>query len=219
MVEAGPGELGIVGRTAVAMKDRGDEGEIGGEGRDGGVDDRVVAERSPGLQPQPLVVAGAIIGCRGDEAHVESVGGRIAGGGEPVVVQDRRRPRERFRRRDDRTRVLVDEALLIAVERALEVEDRFAVLDRDDAASRERSAVAYPVDVVEDRNRRVTGPEEVRVQRMDASVLDRPSGGDERLSGHLTTEDADPALVDVAPAEDVHFDRLEVEEREQLGDR
>ena len=50
------------------------------------------------------------------------------------------------------------------VERCLQVEDRFAVLDGNDTAGGEAPTVANAVDLVEDGNRRITGPEEVGVQ-------------------------------------------------------
>ena len=53
----------------------------------------------------------------------------------------------------------------------LQVEDRLAVLDGDDAAGGERLAVADAVDLVEDRHGRVARAQEVGVQRVHA----RPS--------------------------------------------
>ena len=53
------------------------------------------------------------------------------------------------------------------LEARLEVEDGPAVLDGDDATGGERSAVADPVDLVEDRHGGVAGAEEVGVQRVD----------------------------------------------------
>ena len=67
-------------------------------------------------------------------------------------------------------RRLVLEAACVELERRRQREDRLAVLDGDHPAGGERAAVAHPVDLVEDRHRRVAGPEEVRVQRVDAAV-------------------------------------------------
>ena len=111
---------------------------------------------------------------------------------------------------------LVLEARLVAVERRLHVEDRAAVLDRDDAARREALPVADAVDLVEDRDLRVTGAKEVRVQRVHPAVLDGATRGDERLGGDLAAEDPLALLVGLGAAEDVDLDLLEVEEADEL---
>ena len=54
------------------------------------------------------------------------------------------------------------------------------------------------------------------MQGVDAARLNRPPGGNERLRGHLTAEDAKPLLVKVLSAEDIHLDRLEIEEFDEL---
>ena len=79
---------------------------------------------------------------------------------------------------------------------------------------REAAAVAEPVDLVEDRHRRVAGAQEVGVQRVDEAgrVVDGAGRGDERLAGDLAAEDALAVLVGRAAAEDVDLDRLEREE-------
>jgi hypothetical protein len=106
------------------------------------------------------------------------------------------------------------------VERRLQVEDGLAVLDGDDSSRRERATVADPVDLVEDRDRRVPGAQEVGVQRVDAARgIDRPGGGDERLAGDLAAEHALAVLVGLAPAEDVLLDLLEVEQVDELVER
>ena len=113
---------------------------------------------------------------------------------------------------------LVDEARpLVDVERALQVEDRPAVLDGDDAPGRERAAVADTVDLVEDR-RRSGRPGAGSTSAGSGRGRDShgPPGGHERLSGHLSAEDALAGLVEVLAAEDVHFDRLEVEQFDEL---
>ena len=69
-------------------------------------------------------------------------------------------------------RVLVLGAGLGDVERRRQVEDRAAVLDRDDAPGREAAAVADAVDVEDDRDARVAGPQEVRVQRVHVALVD-----------------------------------------------
>ena len=105
------------------------------------------------------------------------------------------------------------EALLGHLEARLQVEDGLAVLDGHDAPGGERAAVADPVDLVEDRHLRVAGPQEVGVQGVDDPPgLHGAGGGDERLTGHLPAEHALAVLVGGQPAEDVHLDRLEVEQ-------
>ncbi len=107
---------------------------------------------------------------------------------------------------------LVRESIFVYVERGRHVEDRAPVLDRDHPAGGERPAVADAVDLVEDRNARVPWPEEVGVQRVRPSRVDRAAGRGQRLSRHLPAEDALAVLVRTHPAEDVHFDRFEIEQ-------
>ena len=117
-----------------------------------------------------------------------------------------------------RHRDLVVEARLGDVEAGLQVEDRPAVLDRDDAAGGEAAPVADPVDLVEDRHGRVAGAQEVGVQRVHeaAGIVDRAGRGDQRLAGDLAAEDPLAVLVGRAAAEDVDLDRLEVEQRHEV---
>ena len=57
------------------------------------------------------------------------------------------------------------------------------------------------------------------MQRVDGAVLDRASGSNERLSGHLTTEDTLALLVGALATEDVLLDLLEVEQADEVVDR
>ena len=108
-------------------------------------------------------------------------------------------------------------ALLVAVEAGLQVEDRLAVLDGDDPPGREAAPVAEPVDLVEDRPRRVARAQEVGVQRVHrAGLVDRAGGGDERLAGDLPAEHALALLVGGVTAEDVDLDRVEVEQGDEV---
>jgi hypothetical protein len=113
---------------------------------------------------------------------------------------------------------LVIKADLVDVERALEVEDRPPVLDGDDPARRERTAVADPVNFVEDRVQGVAGPEEVAVQGMHAATLDGPPRRHERLGCDLAPEDALTGLIEVRTTECVHLDDLEIEQRDKVGE-
>ena len=109
----------------------------------------------------------------------------------------------------------------VVVEAGLQVEDRLAVLDRHDTTGREAAAVTDAVDLVQDRHGRIARAQEVRMQRVHepAALVDRARGGDERLSGDLATEHALTVLVGRRAAEDVHFDRFEVEQSHEVVER
>jgi hypothetical protein len=112
---------------------------------------------------------------------------------------------------------LVDEARpLLEVERALQVEDRPAVLDGHYPPGRERAAIADTVHFVEDGRPWVARAQEVRVQRMHATGLHGPPGRDERLSSNLSPEYALAGLIEVLASKDVHFDYLEVEQLDEM---
>ena len=51
---------------------------------------------------------------------------------------------------------------------------------------------------------------------VSAGLVDRACRGDERLTGNLTTEHALAVLVGLDAAEDIHLDRLEVEEFDEI---
>ncbi len=94
------------------------------------------------------------------------------------------------------------EAFFVHVEAGLQVEDRLAVLDRDDTTGRERLAVADAIDLVEDRRVHVARAQEVRVEGMHEAgravvggMIDRPRRRDERLAGNLAAEDSLALLV------------------------
>jgi hypothetical protein len=106
---------------------------------------------------------------------------------------------------------------LIDVERALEVEDGPAVLDRNHAPCRERTAVADAVDLVEDRCCWISRAQEVRMEGMDATRVNRPTRRDQRLCGHLASEDTQTSLVEILAAEDVHLDGFEVKQFDELA--
>ncbi len=94
-----------------------------------------------------------------------------------------------------------------------------AVLDRHDAAGDKALAVADAVDLVDDRHAGVAGPQEIGVQRMRLAVgLHGAGGGDERLADHLAAEDALPADLRAATAEEVVLQRLQVEDAEEVLD-
>ena len=117
-------------------------------------------------------------------------------------------------------RELVHEStLLVDVERHGDIEDGTAVLDRDDASGGERATVADAVHLVEDRDRGITRAQEVAVQRVDASALDGPARGHQRLRGDLPAEHPLAVLVGADAPEDVDLDRFEIEEFHEKVER
>ena len=110
------------------------------------------------------------------------------------------------------------EAFLGHLERRRHVEDRLAVLDRDDAAVAEALAVARDVDLVDDRRVDVAGDEEVRVQRVHLPALDGVARGRQRLTEHLPAEHARAAQVAALAAKDPILDALELEQLQEIGE-
>ena len=109
------------------------------------------------------------------------------------------------------------EAGLHLVERARQVEDHLSALPGDDPARGERSAVAYRLHVVDDRDVGAPGQQEVGVQRVHhPGDRDRPGRGGQCLSQHLATEDPLELGVRLAGPEEPDFDLLEVEQIDQL---
>src|SRR6187551_810117 len=115
-----------------------------------------------------------------------------------------------------RRRVL--ESFLGNLKRRRHVEDRLAVLDRDDAAVAEALTVARELDLVDDRRVDVTTHEEVRVQRVDAASLDRVARGRQRLAEHLATEYSRAAEIAALAPKDPILDALELEQLQEIGE-
>ena len=114
-------------------------------------------------------------------------------------------------------RVAVFRSVFDHVERRGHVEDRPAVLDRDDAPRHEAAPVANAIDVEDDRRLGVAGTQEVGVERVHGYLrVDRPAGGDERLREHLPTEHARPTLFEAHAAEQVHLEAFEVEHVDKI---
>ena len=66
----------------------------------------------------------------------------------------------------------------------------------------------------------VARTQEVRVERVHGNLgVDGAAGGDERLREHLPAEHADPSLFEAHPAEQVHFEALEIEHVDQIVER
>src|SRR5262245_55962611 len=111
------------------------------------------------------------------------------------------------------------EAVLLSLPRRGQTEDRLAVLCRDDATRREAAAVADPIHLVEDRPVPVTGPQEVGVQRMEATRFgtDRAVRSRNRLREHLTAEDV-LGVLRMATTKQIFFERLDVEHVDDFGE-
>lgn len=111
------------------------------------------------------------------------------------------------------------EAFLVLVERHQHRKDRMPVLAGGDAAGGEALAVANAVDVVDQRHLRVAGQDEIGVHRMRrAARIDGSHGSHQRLPDHLTPVDALPARLRRAAPEQVHLERLEIEDVEEVFD-
>src|SRR6185295_13996258 len=100
------------------------------------------------------------------------------------------------------------------VEAGLEVEDGFAMLDRNDSPRGEAATIADPVDLVQDGHEWIARTQEVGVQRVDlpAGVVDRASRGHQSVACYLDAEHPLATRVGGAPTEDVDLDRCEVEQ-------
>src|SRR5262245_34697954 len=95
------------------------------------------------------------------------------------------------------------------------------MLQRLDPAGGEALAVAHALDVVDDRDLRVAGKQEVGVHGMRRPVgdVDGAAGSNQRLADDLAAEYALPADLRAAAAEQVHLELFEVEDAEQVFDR
>ncbi len=90
------------------------------------------------------------------------------------------------------------------------------MLDRGDAAGRVALAVAQPLDLVDDRNLRIAGQNEITMQRMRQPSLDGATRRHHRLSDHLAAEHPLPAGLRAVAAKHVHLDRFEIEDGNQV---
>ena len=97
-----------------------------------------------------------------------------------------------------------------------QVEDLLAVLDGDHPPRGEAAAVAGAVDLEDDRHGRVARADEVAVQRVADAVFHRLIGRQQRLADHLAPKDPPRRIVRRRPAEEVHFDPLQLERLGQV---
>ena len=94
-----------------------------------------------------------------------------------------------------------------------------AVLARGHASCGEALAVAEALDVVDDRHLGIAGQQKIRVHGMRRTAgVDRAHRGNQRLADHLAAIDPLPAGLRRAAAEQVHLERLEVENVEEILD-
>jgi hypothetical protein len=206
-------------RTEAVGDERGvEQRHVAGVGHHAGVEQGVLGQLAVGPQPDEAATATRHAGGL-DVVVVDVAGVDGAGAVEPVapllgsVGEALGEGGHRLGRGCRRHRGLVLEPGLRHLERGGQVEDGPAVLDGHHPPRGERPAVSDAVDLVEDRHRRVAGAQEVGVQRVDGPVGGhRAGGGDEGLTGHLPSEHALAVLVGAHAPEDVHLDRLEVEQ-------
>jgi len=91
------------------------------------------------------------------------------------------------------------------------------VLTRGNATSREAFAVTDAIDVINDRNLWIARQKKVGVHRVGRPAgIDGAHGRNEGLSDDLAAKDPLPADLRRAAAEQVHFERFEVEDIEQV---
>ena len=110
------------------------------------------------------------------------------------------------------------EPLLGRLKRHGRIEDRLAVLLRNDAPSRERAAVTDSIDVVDDGDRGVALAKEIPVKRVSDSAFHRTTRSDQRLSRHEPAEDPRPSIVRAETPEEIDVERLEIEPVEKAAE-
>src|SRR5512136_1635605 len=93
-----------------------------------------------------------------------------------------------------------------------------SMLTCGDAPRRKALAIAHAIDVVDDRYFGITRQQEVGVQGMRRPAFNSAHRGHQCLSNHLAAKYALPADLRRAAAEQVHFQRFEIENVEQILD-
>ena len=216
VVQARTHEVVVVPADVVRGQDRVDEGHVGRVGGHARVQQRVVGQLA--VRPDPHSLAGLARAAGvprevADVALVDRVGpveplGQLLLPGLEALGEGRQRLGFGHVGHGE----LVLQALLEIVERGLEVEDGPAVLNGHDPPGGEGPPVADAVHFVEDGNAGVAWPQEVRVQRMHAPVLDRATRRHQRLSRHLPAEHALTLLVGLGTPEDVDLNGFEIKQ-------
>jgi hypothetical protein len=103
------------------------------------------------------------------------------------------------------------EPFFLDLKRDRHAENRAAVLDGNDSACGKAASIANSIDFVEDRDLRVTRPEEITLQRMNLAIFDRSIRRDEGLTNDLSAKDALGTLLGASPPKQVELDLLEIE--------
>ena len=149
-------------------------------------------------------------GRRAAGRHFAAIEARVVVARQLVRARDARGHRARLRLR----------ALLVALEGALEREDRPGALARDHAARRKGAPIAHAVDLVAHGLRELAAEDEVGVQRVDA-VLDahRLRRGPQRLRDDEPAVDAAPRIVRALGEVGIGAVRLEAEHAREIEGR
>lgn len=92
------------------------------------------------------------------------------------------------------------------------------MLNSHHATRAETLAVAAAIHFVQNGNFRIAGQQEIGVQRMTKPAFDGAVGRNKRLSQHLSAENALRTVLRAGSEENVDFDRLEIEQLDQLLD-
>src|SRR5205823_14461849 len=112
--------------------------------------------------------------------------------------------------------LMVERAFLFRMERHHDREDRVAMLDRGDATGRIALAVAQAFDLVDDRDLRIAGQDEIAMDRMRQPALDGAACRHHGLPDHLAAEHPLPARLRAAAPEQVHLELFEIENGNQV---
>src|SRR5439155_7188703 len=95
-------------------------------------------------------------------------------------------------------------------------EDRVAMMDRGDTTGRIALAVAQTFDLVDDRDLRIAGQDEIAMDRMRQAALDGAACRDHRLPNHLAAEHPLPTRLRTVASEQVHLELFEIEDGNQV---
>jgi hypothetical protein len=99
------------------------------------------------------------------------------------------------------------------------VEDLLAMLNGNDASARETRAVAAAIYFVDDRMVRIAGAQEIGVQRVHSTIVDRRIRGLQRLPEHLAAEDAAMAGIAALPFEAIRIELFELQNLQYIGEQ
>jgi hypothetical protein len=110
-------------------------------------------------------------------------------------------------------------AIFGRLERGDHRQDRLAVLDCLHAPCREMVAIADAIDFVNDRQFHIARPQKIRMQRMRHAAFDRARRRHQRLADHLSAEYAFAAEIARLAAKQVHFQRFEIEQCDEVLQR